>query len=126
METATTYTVPTTATVTQEQVDNLLCAAFEGGITYWCSDAEVLGEWPEGAHYTHETLTRGRDIRLTVPDDWNETTETYVLTLDNFLAGIARAASHFRQDVVTFLEDHDACSADVAVQFAALGEIVYG
>lgn len=126
METVTTYEVPQPpAQVTQQQVDDLLCTAFDG-ISYWCSSAEVIGDWPEGVKWASDALTRGRDIRLTIHDDWNETTETAVLTLDNFLVGIAKAAAHMRQSVAHFLDDHDVCSADLAIQFAVLGEIVYG
>jgi len=122
MDTATTYDIPTTATVTQEQVDYLLCAAFEGGITYWCDSASTPEDYPEGATWLHQTLTRGATIFLHDMED----DDVLLLTLDKFLVGIAKAAAHMRQDVVTFLEEHDAVSADLAVQFALFGEIIYG
>ena len=122
MDTATTYNIPTIATVTQQQVDDLLCTAFEGGITYWCDSADVIGSFPEGAAYTHETLTRGASIAL----HDSEGEANYILYIEDFLKGIGMAANHWKQDIVTFLEDHDADSADSAVQFAIFGELVYG
>ena len=119
----TTYPVPSTTTVTQQQVDDLLCAAFEGGISYWCDSAEVDGAGlPEGAKYKSDALTRGARIRLHISDD----DEVVSLTLSKFLEGIARAAAHYRASVDDFLEDHDADSADAAVQYAVFGELVYG
>ena len=118
----TTYDIPTTAKITQQQVDDLLCAAFEGGITYWCDNAAVEGIFPEDATWAHETLTRGCNIALhDYDDDMN-----YILTLGDFLKGIRMAANHWQQDVVTFLEDHDADSADAAVQYALFDRLVYG
>ena len=118
----TTYTIPSTAVITQEQVDDLLCSAFEGGITYWCGRAEVMGEWPEGATYAHETLTRGSRIIL---HDM-EAGDTCGLTLDKFLSGITQAAALRGMSVERFVDDHDAETADLAVQFAVFGEVVYG
>ena len=125
-----TYLIPSTTAITQQQVDDLLCAAFEGGITYWCSSADVKGEWPEGATYAHETLTRGATILLTDSESVYESGDgepvIVALTLDNFLSGISQAAEHCGRSVDQFLEDHDADSADWAVQYAVFGELVYG
>lgn len=120
----TTYDIPTNAIakVTQEQVDDLLCAAFEGGITYWCDSAEVIGGFPEEAEWAHEALTRGASIAL---HDF-EGEANYILYLDDFLKGIRMAAEHWKQDVVTFLEEHDADSADAAVQYALFDRLIYG
>lgn len=136
MTTETTYAIPTVANVTQQQVDDLLCTAFEGGITYWCPTFEVLidgheaEEYPEGARWGHETLTRGCTIRLTDSEsayyNEDEQPDHYVLTLEDFLKGIRMAAAHFRQSVDTFLEEQDADSADAAVQFALFDKLVYG
>ena len=135
MTTETTYAIPTVANVTQQQVDDLLCTAFEGGISYWCSDAEVLlngsevDEYPEGVTWAFETLTRGYTIRLTDRESAYENEDEpdrYVLTLEDFLKGIRMAAAHHRQSVDTFLEEQDADSADSAVQFAIFDKLVYG
>ena len=123
METEITYEVPLpTATITQQQVDDLLCTAFEGGITYWCGSAQVQGEWPEGARWISDTLSRGATIAL---HDM-EGDEVYHLTLDKFLTGLAKACAFRKQSVDRFFDGHDAIEADIVVQFAVLGEIVYG
>ena len=121
------FTIYAPTTISQQQVDDLLCAAFEGGITYWCSSADVVcineegalvHEFPEGAEWAHESLTRGAMILLTdsesVTEDGDGEPVIVRLTMDKFLDGIVKAAAHARQDVHTFLEDHDADSADSA------------
>ena len=30
--------------VTDEDIDDIMVSALEGGITYWCQEAEVIGE----------------------------------------------------------------------------------
>lgn len=33
--------------LTQEDIDDIMCGALEGGITYWCDEAKVVGDYPE-------------------------------------------------------------------------------
>lgn len=121
--TTTTYLVAQPpAQVTQQQVDNLLCAAFEGGITYWCGAINVQGTWPEGARWKSETLTRGATIMLHDAED----DEVYYLTLDNFLVGLQKACALRKKSVDGFYDDHDALDADIVVQFAVFGDVIYG
>ena len=32
-------------TITQQDIDNFMCTALEGGINYWCREAKVVGEF---------------------------------------------------------------------------------
>ncbi len=43
--------------LTQEDIDDIMAGALEGGITYWCSKAEVAGEYL--GEYGHEQIARG-------------------------------------------------------------------
>ena len=119
-----------TARISQQEVDDLLCAAFEGGITYWCSRAETVGDWPEGAEYLSDTLSRGATILLTDAesafDSEDEQPEVRTLTLSNFKRAVVIVAEKYGQTVADFVEDHDADSADCVVQVAVFGEVVYG
>ncbi len=114
----------TTAKITQEMIDDFLCAAFEGGITYWCNKIEVGGgsPYPEGATYGSECLSRGRHIRI-----WDGEDEIwYDLTLNNFLKAIAEEAQAQHQSIEEMYENHDATIADNIVQRALFGKLVYG
>ncbi len=124
------YSIPTTVTISQQQVDDLLCTAFEGGITYWCSSAVPQGgQWAD-ATYVSDTLTQGATILLTDSESVYESGDgepvIVALTLDKFLSGIQQAATLRGMDAGTFVEDADAEMADMAVQFAVFGELVYG
>lgn len=122
METATTYEVAQPpAQVTAEDVDNLMSAALYDGIGYWCSFG-LQSPAPEGINYLSDALTRGGTIVLHDHEDGN----VYYLTLDKFLVGLAKACAFRKQSVERFIDEHDAIEADILVQFAVLGEIVYG
>ena len=40
--------------LTQEDIDDIMCGALEGGITYWCDEAKVVGDYLG-------TVRQGRD-----------------------------------------------------------------
>lgn len=116
--------------ITDEMVDDILCTAMEGGSDYWTEYVTVIGTVPETVTsgmfpgeppYASECLTRGFDLKW-VDDEGT----AHTLTLAKMRRGIRKAAEHFGQTPLAFYEDHDATGADVAVQFALLGEIVYG
>lgn len=106
-------------TVTNEMVDDILCAALEGGINYWAVKASPTVP-PQGDLFASDMLTRGANLRIVDFDGGKHT-----LTLANMKAGIRKAAAHYGQTVEAFYEDHDAGAADTAVQFALFGELVY-
>ena len=55
--------------LTQEDVDNIMCAAL-GYIIYWCREAEVVdGEYL--GEYASEQISRGGVLRLWDADDMN-------------------------------------------------------
>jgi hypothetical protein len=109
--------------VTQQFVDDILVTAFEGGINYWCSSVYPVGNtFPDGATYTSDCLSRGRNI-VVVEDDDGES-KSHILTLENLIYGIKCFAALHKN--VNFFEDFDACDADCIVQYAVFGDIVYG
>ena len=117
------FIVPSTVTITPQQVDDLLAAALEGGINHWCSNAGLYSAHVDTSSIEHisDGLTRGCFIILHLQDS----DDVRDLTIEKMLQGISMAAEHFKTDVSNFLEDHDAESADIAVQFAVFGTIVY-
>lgn len=110
--------------LTEQDIDDIMCAALEGGICYWCSKAEVIGDYL--GEYAHEQISRGGALRL---HDC-ESEQVYELTLENFLKGVKL---YFEQGCHVQVEDNtidtcdiDANDADCIVQFALFGEVVYG
>lgn len=47
--------------VTNQDIDDIMCTALEGGITYWCRRAEVVGGKYLG-EYAHEQISRGGEV----------------------------------------------------------------
>ena len=98
---------------TNQQIDDLMCSALEGGITYWCNRVTVvggkyLGEWAS------DQISRGGKLLI---DDMEEK-KTHILTLEKLLKALATEPGFD-------IEDHDAGDADRIVQKAIFGEVVY-
>ena len=105
----------------QKQIlDDVLCAAFEGGINHWCTNQQVLTIWPAGAEYASDTVSRGATVILGVYQD-----SPVELDKAKLEKGIRAAAKLAGVSVSDFGDDHDAGMADNAVQFAVFGEVRY-
>lgn len=116
-----------TVIVTQEDIDDIMAGALEGGITYWCCKAEVVEDDYYG-EYASEQISRGGSLRLYD----NEDDEQYILTLDNFLKGLRLAIKDgygndwFSDDARLDCAMIDGEAADIIVQMALFGEVVFG
>ena len=109
-----TYKILSSTIVSQEQVDDVLVAAFEGGITYWCAEIRESKPPSEQSTYYSNTLTRDGELELYVIDE----RKWYKLTLDKLLEAFG--------DMEFDFDDYDAGNADAAIQIAVFGEVVYG
>lgn len=107
-----------------ECIDDIMATALEGGITYWCNNAEVVGEYL--GEYASEQISRGGVLKL----HDSEEDKTYELTLDKFLDGLAKVISERGLDVLyegkVDASSIDAEDADAIIQYAIFGEVVYG
>ena len=116
-----------TINVTSQDIDDIVCSALEDGICYWASSARVVGDYL--GEYASEQISRGGSLIIS---DAEEDAE-YLLTRDNLLKGI-RLAIEGR-----YYADYDWCDgktldtcqidasvADVIVQLALFGEVIYG
>ena len=113
--------------VTSEDIDDIMCAALEGGINYWCRKAEVVGEYL--GDYASEQISRGGALKLYDA----ESDDVWVLTLEKLLHGIEKA-----YDGNWFMDYGwcdgsviDTCQvdgevADTIVQYALFDELVFG
>lgn len=113
--------------ITQQDIDDIMVAALEGGINYWCSEAspedgEFLGEYASGQ------ISRGGTLLLY---DFEE--EAYrKLDLEKFLKGFKLwlenggdqygAVENGEVDCCEI----DAGCADAIIQYALFGEVIYG
>lgn len=110
--------------LTQQDIDDIMVTALEGGINYWCRKAEVLGEYL--GETASDQISRGGILILHDA----ESAQTWELTLGKFLNGVKL---YFEQGCHVQVEDNaieigdiDAGDADCIVQFALFGEAVFG
>jgi hypothetical protein len=120
-------TVTQTVNVTEEDIDDIMCSALEGGITYWANAARVVGNYL--GEYASEQISRGGSLIIS---DAEEDAE-YLLTRDNLLKGIKLAiqGNYFMDYEWVVGSKLDCCQvdaevADVIVQLALFDEVVYG
>lgn len=113
------FEVPDTATVTLESLNDLLITAIEQGTGYW---AEIR-------NYRHENRDivtvdiRENDQQSAENPGWHRISS---LDLLNILPRLREIGQHKGMTIPEILENHDAETADCAVQFVIFGSITYG
>lgn len=125
--------------VTDEDIDDIVCTALEGGITYWADEAKVMGEYL--GEYGHEQIARGGQLKIHTMEPFDdEETEDYLLDKEKLLAGLKMylenpekpyditCVNHLRGKTEVILDtcQVDGVVADMIVQYALFGEQIYG
>ena len=135
--------------VTDEDIDDIMCTAWEGGITYWCGYGRIVEHNTHNSieyeGYAYEQLTKGKDILLYPIEecyspsglgrDWlpNKFGEGFlVLNKNKMVKGIVKYFSRYPScislsygDLRLDTGDIDADIADRIVQYALFGKLVY-
>lgn len=113
--------------VTDQDIDDIVACAFEGGINYWCDEAKVIGDYL--GEYASDQISRGGRIMLY---DYEAEAE-HLLTKEKFLNGFKKYAKenmdifeHRNGKLVTDACLIDAVIADMIIQYAIYGEVIYG
>ena len=127
MENKQKFTVTAEVTLTQQNIDDIMVAALEGGINYWCRKAEVVEE-KRCADWGHEQIARGGVLILHDA----ESSDSWELTREKFLAGFKLWLEN-GGDVYGAVSDGtvdtgeiDADCADSIIQYAIFGEVWFG
>ena len=114
--------------VTQEDIDDIMAGALEGGCNYWCDEVRVAEDKYLG-EFASEQISRGGSL---IFHDAEEDQE-YTLTLEKFLSGLVLALNNGYGDGRWLNEEGtidcgciDAIGADVIIQFALFEEVIYG
>ena len=115
--------------VTDQDIDDIVCTAFEGGINYWCGHVEpvddLLGE------YAHEQIAKDGYLYLY---DIEDDKEEWILTKSRLLNGIRMYVNNSMTrnwDSIVYgkqidTSEIDSNIADMIIQFALFEEIIYG
>ena len=111
--------------VSDEDIDDIMSAALDGGITYWCCKAEVVGEYL--GDYASEQISRGGTLKLYDIEDGTISE----LTLDKFLVGLRLWIENERSFALTDagrldVGQIDALAADTIIQYALFNDVVFG
>ena len=113
--------------ITQEDIDDIMVSALEGGINYWCCKAEVVGDYL--GEYASEQISRGGTLKLYDAEE----DEVYELNLDKLISGITKAISegyfkHYEWYSATEIDpcNVDAEVADVIIQLALFDDVIFG
>lgn len=111
--------------VSDEDIDDIMSAALDGGITYWCCKAEVVGEYL--GEYASEQISRGSTLKLYDIEDGTVSE----LTLDKFLNGLRLWIENERAFELTDagrldVGQIDALAADTIIQYALFNDVVFG
>ena len=113
--------------ITTNDIDDIMCSALEGGITYWCCRAEVVGDYL--GEWAHEQIARGGTLLLHDAEE----DEVYELTSTKLINGIRMAIENgdyadygwcTNGELDTCQIDADV--ADTIIQYALFDEIMFG
>lgn len=112
--------------LTNQDIDDIMVGALEGGITYWCHKAEVVGEYL--GEWASEQISRGGMLKLYDAEGG----EKYWLDREKFVKGFKLWLENYddRYDAVD-IDGVDCCNidgemADMIIQYALFGEVLYG
>lgn len=124
--------------LTEQDILDILTTAFEGGIGYWCcldnTDAdwvaarqqlkEETGETPCFCDVAYRVMKNGQTVKL---EDEEEGT-VLELTLEKFQQGCTKYTEETHRDIHRTIDnsEFDAEDADMIIQYALFGELIYG
>jgi len=122
--------------ITDQDIEDIVVTAIEGGIGYWACLDNTTEEWNEfeksnltTSEYCSKLLLDGKKLRFIDDEDRNT---SWLLDIDMLLNGIKMYIESCSTDIVDSgcfeldLCNLDANSADCIFQYALFKEIVYG
>ena len=113
--------------LTDEDIDDIMCSALEGGVTYWCQRVIVVGEFR--GEFASDQISREGSLML-----YDRISgERFELTKEKFVEGFNKWYAEGGDFYDAVQADGnidcgmiDAGRADAIVQYALFGETVYG
>ena len=118
--------------ISDELIEYILCAAFEGGITYWAENVSCKDnkDMKEVGGWKHEYLTKTKKKDAVMYIHETETGEKYPITKKSIIDALQKMDSpeyKYTKALGRILDEtYDAGDADLVLQMACFGEVVYG
>ena len=106
-----------------DAIDDIMCTALDGGISYWCRGVKAVGGCR--GEYASEQIARGGSLILYDA----ESSDKWKLTPEKFLNGFKKWLKE--SGIVCVVGGHvdaayiDADEADIIIQYALFGELVF-
>lgn len=120
--------------ISNENINDLMTAALEDGINYWCSKVEMkkdkIGGYEGVSLEDEETLEFASEIigiggTLVLHDA--ESSDKWELNKEKFLKGLEKTMVWGNyESIEELMDNHDTETADVLIQFAVFNEIIFG
>lgn len=109
--------IKTVVIISNQQIDDIMVTALEGGINYWVNGVDAKVDVPD-REYLSDIISRGGS--LNIQDDEGD---VFVLDKAAFKKGLGMAM----KDGNGFdRENYDAGDADRVIQYAIYGKLVWG
>ena len=118
--------------ISDELIEYILCSAFEGGITYWAENISCKDnkDMKKVGGYKSEYLTKTKKKDAVIYIHESETGEKYPITKKSIIDALQKMDTpeyNYTKALNRLLNDGwDADDADIVVQTACFGEVVYG
>ena len=112
--------------LTDEDVDAIMVSALEGGINWWCKEAEVVGDYL--GEFASDQISRGGMLILHDA----ESTDKWELDIEKFTQGFRLWLEHGGDRYGAVSNGKvDTCEidgemADQIIQYALFGDVVFG
>lgn len=112
--------------ITEQQLSDMLCSAFEGGVNYWCSEVSpAVGENRNYTGHLSDAIARGDVTKIAVADSEGE--DVHTITRDDLINAFGLLSKKVPHQFKYWLDDNsDASTADCWFQLAVFGEVIYG
>jgi len=113
--------------VEDDDLDSILCGAFEGGSNYWCDRIQVVNDDYKGAEFASEAISKGAEIDVFVSNEYGGT-KPYRLTKAKLLRGCELYCSGDKHTKGRAWDPcgMDAIDYDMIFQYAIFESVVYG
>lgn len=123
--------------VSEEDIGDILCTAFYGGISYWCSKVQCEDKVHRNEEDMAEYLMKGGTVIFYEDEEESfdkATWKAHSVKIDDLLKGIRMYIEEYGTDCIeTYYErtildtgNIDANGADSIIQYAVFNELVYG